>query len=283
MTQYTTTTSSWAPIPRGQIEHAISSGVPGFDPKRKKKLTEADDLDKAADDIQANNRNEVSWSLCFLPSFIASLFRSGFLPIACNIASADDPLWVLLPKLHEQRCICRFEEVHVSKKTRKQASKYTLTFDKDIDQVFRKIESQHSECWLYPPLKAALADLQSIGGVARVVSVELWDNKTGVLAAGELGVIVGSVFTSLTGFCDKARFSGSGTVQLAALAGILNTSGFTIWDLGMSLDYKTELGGRVLPRPDFIKMFREARTNKPTLLCEKVNARVAIDSLLATR
>ena len=273
--------SPWVEVPRSQIEKAISKQVPEFHPKSRKMLTEADDLEKAADEVERDNKDEISWSLCFLPSFIASLFRSGFLPIACNMGG-DDALYVLLPKLHAMRCICSWKDVHVSRKTRRQSSKYYMTFNTCFNRVADKVNEQHANSWLYPPLRNALEVLnKGRGPLACVVSVELWDIESGELTAGELGVLVGSVYTSLTGFCDKNKYSGSGTVQLAALAGVLREAGATFWDLGMGLDYKANLGGQDIPRTDFLKMFRSsACTPYINLPVGQVSAKEAIASLI---
>jgi hypothetical protein len=37
-------------------------------------------------------------------------------------------------------------------------------------------------------------------------------------------------------------------VQLVAMARMLSTLGFAVWDLGMAMAYKIALGGETLPR-----------------------------------
>jgi Leu/Phe-tRNA-protein transferase len=76
------------------------------------------------------------------------------------------------------------------------------------------------------------------------------------LVAGELGYTVGAIYTSLTGFTSE---SGAGTVQLAALGRWLQRSGFQMWDLGMQMDYKAEMGAVLLPRRTFVKAVRTLR------------------------
>ena len=100
------------------------------------------------------------------------------------------------------------------------------------------------------------ASVAKEGGLSRVVSVELWSSETGKLAAGELGVLVGAVYTSLTGFFDKSRYSGAGKVQLAALADLLRNCGVQVWNLGMDLDYKNEMRAMTVPRGEFLRLFR---------------------------
>ena len=103
-----------------------------------------------------------------------------------------------------------------------------------------------------------------------------------VLVGGELGYTVGTIYTSLTGFSSR---DSAGSVQLAALGKLIFAAGFTVWDLGMSMEYKTSLGAQLVPRDDFVRMVHEAREmeNEHGLSVElpvpatKVNARSMID------
>jgi len=87
-------------------------------------------------------------------------------------------------------------------------------------------------------------------------SIEVWDVTTGALAGGELGYSVGSIYTSLTGFSFQ---DSAGSVQLAALGRMLCRHGFTLWDLGMEMDYKTGLGSILMPRKDFVQHVHDVR------------------------
>ena len=92
------------------------------------------------------------------------------------------------------------------------------------------------------------------------------------------------MYTSFTGFFDK-DYSGAGTVQLLAMARLLQEAGFAFWDLGQELAYKLDLGcgasppphtapracssrlmdcmdrrrAKLLPRAEFLAEFRAAR------------------------
>jgi Leu/Phe-tRNA-protein transferase len=103
-----------------------------------------------------------------------------------------------------------------------------------------------------------------------------------VLVGGELGYTVGTIYTSLTGFSSQ---DSAGSVQLAALGKLIFAAGFTVWDLGMDMDYKRSLGAQLVPRDDFVRMVHEAREmeNEHGLSVQlpvpatKVNARSIID------
>eukprot|EP00435_Cladocopium_sp_Y103_P020738 s1712_g5.t1 len=71
--------------------------------------------------------------------------------------------------------------------------------------------------------------------------------------------------SSCTGFSVKDKYPGAGAVQLAALGAWLVRQGFKLWDLGMELDYKMDLGGRMVPRAEWARKVRQLRVEKVTL------------------
>jgi hypothetical protein len=61
----------------------------------------------------------------------------------------------------------------------------------------------------------------------------------------------------MTGFYDE---DGSGSVQLYSLLALLCLlDKMSVWDLGMFLPYKGQLGATTMDRADFVKLFREKR------------------------
>ncbi|KAL3925558.1 MAG: hypothetical protein SGILL_000332 [Bacillariaceae sp.] len=241
---------------------------------------------------------------------VAQLMMEGFLPIATE--------GVILPKLHHDRCVIHLpNDLHISKSTRKKSSKFVFTVNRNFDGVVEACRKQHgSRCWLYPELVEVFRDIQvpehvdaviiptSQGGTAltcqkpvlerqscpiRLYSIEVWNEQNGELVAGELGYTVGSVFSSLTGF---TACNGAGSIQLAALGRLLCKLGFTMWDLGMDMDYKQSLGARNIPRRDFVKHIHQVRAaaNKHFVLpratasfnCRSlIDQEISVDELLA--
>lgn len=113
----------------------------------------------------------------------------------------------------------------------------------------------------------------------KLYSIEVWNEETGELVGGELGYSVGTIYTSLTGF---SREDSAGSVQLACLGKLLMQSGYEMWDLGMSLDYKITLGAKNMKRIDFVRLVKQLRTKSPSevldggveLICDdKVNCK----------
>lgn len=197
-------------------------------------------------------------------SIIVLLIWHGFLPMAGH---DDTGLGMLLPKMHESRCILVPAEIHIGKKVRRRAGGFRLTVNADWWAVVRSVQqftftTHEGDCWLSDELAGAyLSGSKSKwqrGGIA-FHSVELWDAASGQLVAGEIGYTCGSMYSSCTGFALKDQYPGAGTVQLAALGRWLASCGFALWDLGMELPYKLDLGGRSVPRAEWARRVRALR------------------------
>jgi len=199
-------------------------------------------------------------------SVIALLVWHGFLSMQGG--------GMLLPKIHKSRCILAPQDMHIGKKVRRRAKGFHLTVNQAWPVVVTSIQKytftrQQGDCWLSDTLADAY---QAVGRLPPELrhgvlfhSIELWHSDSGELVAGEIGYTCGSVYSSCTGFAMKDKYSGSGAVQLAALGKWLVRCGFTMWDFGMELDYKRELGGHAVPRSEWARHVRTSRT-RATLL-----------------
>lgn len=214
-------------------------------------------------------RGDFCYTPVFHPTLLCQLMREGFLPIACT--------QYLLPKLHYQRCIIQpLSDQHISKSARKKAKQYCMTFNTSFDAVVEGCRRQHGpNCWLYPALVQAFRQIHTNNGggtnnptknknssatngngIVRLYSVEVWNVMDQTLAAGELGYTVGSIYTSLTGFTDQ---DSAGSVQMAVLGHVLQLNQYTMWDLGMEMKYKTNLGSHLIQRHDFVQQVHSVR------------------------
>lgn len=192
------------------------------------------------------------------PEVIAALVWHGFLPMGGGGS--------LLGKLHRSRCVLAPGSVHVGRKTRRRSkSGFRLTVDSAWQSVVAGVQ-QHTwtnrkgDCWLTDQVAAvyrAVNDLddEKRRGVA-FHSIELWHEASGTLVAGEIGYSCGAVYSSCTGFTLKDEYPGVGSLQLAALGKWLEQCNFELWDLGMGMDYKLELGGAMVPRAEWVKTIR---------------------------
>lgn len=187
-------------------------------------------------------------------SLIKSLCYDGFLPMD-NYYIFDDrqPLDI---KLHHQRCLIKPQLVKIGKTVRKRAGNYKLIINKDFDLTMKYVWEQHGYSWFSPRLYDLIMPFISINASKELSfnSVELWRDEE--LAAGDIGMVSGSRYLSMTGFY---RMNGAGTVLLESIRRLLFESGFEMWDMGMEMDYKMKMGGFLVNRDVFLESVRSAR------------------------
>lgn len=193
--------------------------------------------------------SDFCWSACFEPNFLAALMYEGYLPTAHGPVEGPTE-YILLPKLHQVRCLVQFEDLRVSKRARSDSREYLLAVDTAFDDVVDKCVKQHGESWLHPPIVDSFRRLFRSGGTGQVKMHSIEVKREGQLVAGELGYSVGRTYCSLSGFTS---ISGSGNVQCLGLALLLHERGFDFWDLGMGMEYKAQMGAREISRADFLQ------------------------------
>jgi hypothetical protein len=102
-------------------------------------------------------------------------------------------------------------------------------------------------------------------------AIELRSGSGGKIIGGELGYSIGATYTSLTGFLDRTHpySSNLGTLQLVALATLLQKNGYAFWNLGQSfMKYKQQLGAKVTPRGEFLSRWIPAIDKEPKVQLE---------------
>ncbi|MDX9958328.1 MAG: hypothetical protein RBT68_07790 [Spirochaetia bacterium] len=240
-----------------------------------------DDWTTSADTLAATEYpSEFTLSTCLDTDAVEGACLAGFMPMSARFrvppgfpygepeASRDnssrqdeETRTFYTPKLHLARCILDPAETRISTTTRRAARQFMASLNMAFAETLASCVGTHGDGWLTPPLTRVFTELHATRANRRVkfISIELW--KNGDLVAGEIGYTAGSAYTSLTGF---RSLSGTGTVQLAVLAGILAENGFPVWDLGMPMDYKITLGGRSLPRHEYLPLLRDAYDKVPT-------------------
>ena len=131
-------------------------------------------------------------------------------------------------------------------------NRYELRADSDFDYILDRCIQVHGDDWLTPPLVAAIKEIrEKETGNVRPMSFSLYRN--GIPVAGEFGIKTGRVYTSYSGYYDE---SNAGTVQLILTARYLQEHGYAFFDLGMPLDYKTDLGAVDISTEEFVALFR---------------------------
>jgi len=240
-----------------------------------------EDTDALADWLEAEYPDEFCASPSFAADFVDSLCASGFIPMATMDLDGTD---YLIPKLHTLRSVMDPKDILVTRTARRESSRYSLALNARFEEVLDACVATHGDDWLRPQLRDAWVELFETrrGRRCRFASLELYARDgegegppaRDRLVAGEIGVFVGSCYTSLTGF---RRESGSGTVQLAAAARYLEAVGVGLWDLGMPLDYKATMGAHNVSRAEFLALFRRARESSPSLPAGPFPARALIE------
>ena len=254
--------------PRGRKESSATNGLSDVEttllrsnpwlaqiPLLTPKMCENGSLPAVTAHIAKHWPSDFCWSSCFEPSFLAALMYEGYLPTAHG--PVEGPIeYILLPKLHQERCIVFFEDLRVSRSVRSNSREYELSVDTAFDEVVEKCLAQHGESWLHPPIVDGFKRLFRAGGTGQVKMHSIEVKLEGVLVAGELGYSVGRTYCSLSGF---TIVSGSGSVQCLGLALLLHERGFDFWDLGMGMEYKVKMGAREISRHDFLQRLRASR------------------------
>jgi Leu/Phe-tRNA-protein transferase len=193
----------------------------------------------------------------FEPAFIARLMKAGFLVMSTRLTDPeeDDEQFILLPKLHLARSVLFLDNLHIKKSIKRHLEKYQLYYNTDFDCIIDRCIETHGDDWLTPPLVAAIRNIRqnNLYGV-QPASFALYRN--GKLIAGEFGITVGRVYTSYSGYYDE---NNAGTIQLIGTARYLEEHGFSFFDLGMPLEYKTSLGAQDLCPQEFVALFRSAQ------------------------
>jgi Leu/Phe-tRNA-protein transferase len=217
-------------------------------------------------------------ALNFRADFVARLMQAGFLVMSLRLPgdeeaaasdeAADSPetaasseatasggYFVLLPKLHLTRSVLFFDQLHIKKSIERYLYRFELCFDADFDYIVHRCIAVHGDEWLTPPLVDAIKTIrQNRPHGVYPASFALY--REGKLVAGEFGVISGRVYTSYSGYYDE---NNAGTVQLILTARYLEEHGFAFFDLGMPLQYKTDLGAADVSPQEFVDLFRAAR------------------------
>jgi Leu/Phe-tRNA-protein transferase len=227
----------------------------------------------------------------FSPAFVGRLMEAGFLVMSLPLdgGSGKPPVYLLLPKMHLERSVLFFEDLHESRTVRRLIPRYELRRDfgpcpgikaeraegpGDFGNILERCVRLHGEDWLTPPLREAFLalyrdppwgsgetgekDREQSGGSPRPASPRLVSfglYREGRLVAGEFGAAAGRIYTSYSGYYDE---DSAGSVQLALTGRWLRDAGFAFWDLGMNMPYKRCLGARILGREKFLELFRSA-------------------------
>ncbi|KPI89581.1 hypothetical protein ABL78_1349 [Leptomonas seymouri] len=161
--------------------------------------------------------------------------------------------------------------------TRRPCFEMFINRKEDLADVFTLIRKQHGEDWLCKPLRLCLFHMffnpEKYGTKIVITAIRRrkYDGETekpdyeeiieGELVAGEVGFLVGDVYSSASGaYC----INGGGSLQLCLTGLCMHAAGCRVWDLGMVMDYKNTLNCIEMPRMKWLKLVAARRSNPNT-------------------
>ena len=205
-------------------------------------------------------KNNYYWTDDWSEEFYILLAKAGFISTTYDTING----LVLLPELQYDYAILDFNNLHISNKVKKLLNKdgYKFCINTRFDEVTEKFSQQHKDNWLkedYVELLKKLYINYNEKNNFKMISVELIDSDTKELISGEVGYIIGKIYTSLSGFSSKEKkYNNYGTLQLVLLAKYLKENNFKFWNLGHPhMEYKKRLGCKVYPRSEFLEQWNK--------------------------
>ena len=203
------------------------------------------------------------WTADWSPETYVALARAGFIATYAERFGTDG---ILLPEMQTAYAVLDWENLRVNRTMRRwmkseacRKAGYVLAPGYDIGAILDGIEQAHWPTnWLHGKYAELMHELYENNGKYPDFGLMTTGLVTGAgeLVAGELGYQVGAVYTSLTGFFDRAnrRHNHAGKLQLHLLARHLQETGFAFWNLGHPyMQYKQDLGANVLQRQAFLE------------------------------
>jgi Leu/Phe-tRNA-protein transferase len=231
----------------------------------------------------------------FSPEFYVHQALRGFIAVA-HVTQAGNQL--LLPQMQKSYCVLEWKNLQITRSLTRSlhAGNFRLKVNQKSSDLLDQLVSYHgSKNWICSEYRSLSEKLLQNGMVEvagfsskrirfQLFSIELSDN-TGTIIAGELGYVIGSVYTSLTGFCKREKRISLGRIQIVALAKRLQQCGFVFLNLGQPptgglMQYKAELGGSEVPRDGFLEKWYSGITNDSADLASFIKTDIDVKDLL---
>jgi len=200
--------------------------------------------------IYPNMYKNYYWSDDFSPQYYIAQAKAGFIAVTDQYKDQE----LLLPEIQFTYAVLDFEDLHISKKVKRLLAKKELQLEitHELEEVAAHINASHKNCWLSPAYLKMLNATKGIDENFDLISIGI--RADDVLVAGEIGYVIGEIYTSLSGFSSQEKcYKNYGTAQLVLLAKYLQASGFAFWNLGQPyMSYKLALGAKIYERKAFL-------------------------------
>jgi len=184
------------------------------------------------------------------------------------------------PRIFDDRIILWLNNLHIGKTMRKHLrqheSRYELKLTSDFGTILDRCRYYYND----------LLDLDYLTRLHFIfsnspytVAVSLY--KDGRLVAGEIGFLIGKVYSSYTGYHEHTE-SSSGTAQIILLANELVKMGVLIYDMGPSTlrfdNYKLNLGCIKIQENEYIRLFNFINPSSESIIKKrKQTAKISIN------
>ncbi len=185
------------------------------------------------------------------PARLLDAYRHGIFPWY----SDDEPIlwWSPAP-----RCVIYPDEVHISRRLRRQYNKgsYSLTVDTHFSDVIEACAGRRPDqhgTWITQDMKNAYIRLHHLG---HAHAVEVWSD--GKLAGGIYGLALGKVFFGESMF---SRERDASKIALVALCRQLHRWGFEILDCQVKNPHLVSMGAVEISRETFQQHLQAARAD----------------------
>jgi len=205
--------------------------------------------------IYTNHQANYYWSDDYSASYYIAQAKAGFIAVSDTIANQE----LLLPEIQYAYALLDFEDLHIPKRVSKliKTKNLSIVIDDNFEEIQEYIDAYHKNNWLTPRYTSILRQTQELKDT-NFKAITAYIEYQGEIVAGEIGYIIGSTYTSLSGFSDR-KFKSFGTAQLILLAKKLQKNGFAFWNLGHPyMDYKQKLGAKIYQRDEFLTRWYKA-------------------------
>jgi leucyl/phenylalanyl-tRNA--protein transferase len=189
------------------------------------------------------------------PDMLLSAYQQGIFPWF----GPGEPIMWWTP---DPRMVLFFSDFKLSTSAQKSLKKYikqgySITFDQDFKQVIQHcahLPSRQNKTWITDDMLQAYIHLHQLGFAH---SIEVWtgEPKSSELVGGLYGVSLGHTFFGESMFSTQTDTS---KIALYYLIQFLSKEGLTWLDCQVPSEHLMRLGGKALPRAEFLTLLKQA-------------------------